>query len=93
MQERPNDILIDKELMACYFKEAMRKELSPTFYLRAQKRHGGRYILRNKNQVLVSAKTLKDLLKIMKLKKIKHGIGVSLGYVPSTDSIHVYALR
>lgn len=68
----------------------MKNPLSPTFYLRAQKKYGGKYIARKKNRVLASAKNLKELLKIMKKLNIRHEGEVSIGYVPSVHSIHVY---
>lgn len=63
---------------------------SPTFYLKAQKKYGGRYILRRKNKVLASAKNLKDLLKIMKARNIVNEGEASIGYVPPSHSSHVY---
>ncbi|MBI2982173.1 MAG: hypothetical protein HYY44_07785 [Deltaproteobacteria bacterium] len=70
-----------------------RAQLSPTFYFRAQKKYGGKYIAREKNRVLASAKHLKDLYKIMKTKKIRHEGEVSIGYVPRSDTSYVYILR
>lgn len=71
----------------------MRGLFSTGFYLKAQKKYGGRYIARRRNQVLASAKTLKDLLKAMKIRRIDHEGEVSIGYVPSVDSLHVYFIR
>ena len=67
--------------------------LTPTFYLKAQKKYGGRYIARKKNRILASAKNLKDLIKIMKARKIVHTGEVSIGYVPSSKTYHVYCGR
>lgn len=68
----------------------MKGAFSPTFYLKAQRKFGGRYIARRRNKVLASAKMLRDLLKVMKNRKIRHEGEVSIGYVPSTHSLHVY---
>ncbi|MBI4365435.1 MAG: hypothetical protein HY543_01300 [Deltaproteobacteria bacterium] len=69
----------------------MRKiTLPPTFYLRAQKRYGGKYIARKKGRVLAAAPNLRQLLKIMKTRKIRHEGEVSIGFVPSVKSLHVY---
>ena len=71
----------------------MKSSLPPLFYLRAQKKHGGRYIARRKARVIASAKTLKDLMKVMKARRIPHAGEVSIGYVPSSHSLHVYLNR
>lgn len=71
----------------------MKTSLSPTFYLRAQKKFGGKYVARKRNQILASAKTLKDLLRLMKSMKISHRGEVSIGYVPTVNHIHVYIVR
>lgn len=71
----------------------MQKDLSPTFYFKAQKKFGGKYIARRKNHVLASAKTLKDLFKVMKRQKIEHRGEVSVGYVPSSHTSHVYKIH
>lgn len=68
----------------------MKSSLAPTFYLKAQKKYGGKYVARKRNRVLISAKNLKDLLKLMKTRKIPHSGEVSIGYVPSSGSTHVY---
>lgn len=64
--------------------------LSPTFYLKAQKRYGGQYIARLGDRVLASARTLKALLKQMKTKQLLHRSSVSIGYVPSLKVAHVF---
>lgn len=68
----------------------MQSTISPTFYLKAQKKYGGKYIVRKKNRVLASAKNLKDLLQAMKRKKIAHQGEVSIGYVPSSKTSYVF---
>ena len=80
MPSLPRGVMFEKEMYS----------FSPTFYLRAQKKYGGKYIARKGNRVLVSAKNLKDLLKIMKKRKIDRTVPVSVGYVPASRSIHVY---
>lgn len=65
-------------------------QFSPRFYLKAQKKYGGRYIARRQNRVLASAKNLKDLLQIIKKREIRHEGKVSIGYVPPVHSFHVY---
>ncbi|MBI3540907.1 MAG: hypothetical protein HY073_02045 [Deltaproteobacteria bacterium] len=69
------------------------KDLPPAFYLRAQKKYGGRYVARKSSRVLASAKNLKELLKIMKSRKIVHQGNVSIGYVPPSHSSHVFIYR
>lgn len=71
----------------------MKAGVPPNFYLRAQKKFGGRYIARRRDRILAAAKTLKDLLKIMKVRKIKHEGDVSIGYVPAYNSTHVYTFN
>lgn len=70
----------------------MKASLSPTFYLRAQKKYGGRYVARKRNRVIASGKNLKDLLRIMRKRKIVHTEEVSIGYVPSPNVSHVYLI-
>ena len=68
----------------------MEKNFSPTFYFRAQKKFGGKYIVRKKNKILAAAKTLSELLKLMKKKKIEHKDNVSIGFVPSSRLSYVF---
>ena len=70
----------------------MKGSFSREFYLKAQKKYGGKYIARKKNQVLAAAKNIRDLLKVLKKKKITHEGEVSIGYVPSSQSLHVYLI-
>lgn len=63
-----------------------KKSLNPTFYLKAQRRYGGKYIARQGNHVLAHGRNLKDLFQVMKKKKISHKNDVSIGYVPSSTS-------
>jgi len=71
----------------------MGSQLSPGFYLKAQNKYGGCYIARRQNHILASARNLKDLLKIIKKRKIRREGEVSIGYVPSARSFHVYLIR
>lgn len=66
--------------------------LPPTLYLRAQRRYGGKYIARKKGRILAAARNLRELLRMMKARKICHEGEVSIGFVPSAKSIHVYIM-
>lgn len=68
----------------------MKLNISPTFYFKAQKKYGGKYVAYKKNRVLASGKDLKDLFRIMRAKKVSHSEQVVIGYIPSVHTSHVY---
>lgn len=74
-------------------RTSMKTSVSPTFYFKAQKKYGGKYVAYKRNRILASGRDLKDLLRIMRLKKVPHSEQVVIGYIPSVHTSHVYINR
>lgn len=71
-------------------KKKVEYKLSSNFYAQIRKKFGGQFIAREQDKVLAFGKTLKSLFKNMKEKHISHEGSVSVGYVPSKNTVHVY---